>query len=128
MAEMIKFRVGIGAQLNAKDIENQLKAQKSEVMEQVRKSLEKGEKPKIDFGFDIDKDSGISDADAKKFKSQCEKQVNNLIDSIMKSFGDQMTSSITKELQNTISDLFDKLGETMINSFESMNYQLLTMN
>ena len=24
MAEMIKFRVGIGAQLNAKDIENQL--------------------------------------------------------------------------------------------------------
>lgn len=120
MAEMIKFRVGIGAQLNAKDIENQLKAQKSEVMEQVRKSLEKGEKPKIDFGFDIDKDSGISDADVKKFKSQCEKQVNNLIDSIMKSFGDQMTSSITSELTKTVENLFDKLGETMINSFESM--------
>ena len=125
MAEMIKFRVGIGAQLNAKDIESQLKAQKSDVIKQVRKSLEKGEKPKIDFGFDIDNNSGISDADAKKFKSQCEKQINNLIDSIMKSFGDQMTSSITNELTRNIEDLFDNLGETMINSFESMKKDVI---
>ena len=128
--ERIVFNVDLGVNISEKEVEKEL----SKNWDVIQKDLEKGKKPlKIKINPETaidDKGNPIDKATLANFEKKAEKQINQVLNQIMKSFGsemtDKMSATISDKVTTEVKAVFANMSSAIIDSINDMQNDILS--